>query len=127
MDNKIILASGGLRKKLLLLCSMLVITAAVAFAIIGILQLRAAARVAAETNESQNKAIKERSQETITSLTYEDMLNTITLTAENADGEFWTMKHDFTMLAAQVQDIFAHPDKYGEREVYPPDPAKAGR
>ena len=127
MDNNRLPAAGGLRKKLFLLCSLLVIIASMAFALIGILQLRASARVAAETNESQNKAIKERSQETISSLTYEDMLNTITLAAKNADGEFWTMKHDFTMLAVQVQDIFEHPAKYGEREVSPPDPAKAGQ
>ena len=114
MDNNKLPAPGGLRKKLLLLCSFLVITASVAFAIIGILQLRASARVAAETNASQNAAVKARSQETITSA------------AKSADGEFWTMKHDFTMLALQVQDIFEHPDKYGEREVYPPDPEKAG-
>ena len=127
MDNNRLPAAGGLRKKLFLLCSLLVIIASMAFALIGILQLRASARVAAETNESQNKAIKERSQETISSLTYEDMLNTITLAAKNADGEFWTMKHDFTMLAVQVQDIFEHPEKYGEREVSPPDPEKAGQ
>ena len=127
MDNNRLPAAGGLRKKLFLLCSLLVIIASMAFALIGILQLRASARVAAETNESQNKAIKERSQETISSLTYEDMLNTITLAAKNADGEFWTMKHDFTMLAVQVQDIFEHPEKYGEREVNPPDPEKAGQ
>ena len=120
-------AAGGLRKKLLLLCNLLVMTAALAFAVIGILQLRTAARVIAETNDTQNVAIKQRSQETITNLTYEDMLNTITLTAENADGEFWTMKHDFTMLAGLVKDIFAHPEKYGGRDVYPPDPEKAGQ
>ena len=62
-------------------------------------------RVAAETNETQNEAIKEQSQETLTRLTYENMLNTVTLTARNVDGEFWTMRHDFTMLAHQVQDV----------------------
>ena len=126
MDNNRLPTNGGLRKKLILLCSLLVVAASVAFAIIGILQLRTSARVAADTNASQNAAVKQRSQETITDLTYEDMLNTITLAAKSADGEFWTMKHDFTMLALQVQDIFEHPDKYGEREVYPPDPDKAG-
>ena len=127
VNNNRLPANGGLRRKLFLLCSMLVITASLAFAVIGILQLRASMRVAAETNASQNAAIKQRSQETTTRLTNEDMLNTITLTAQNADGEFWTMKHDFTMLALMVQDIFEHPDKYGEREVFPPDPANAGK
>ncbi len=127
MENHRLPTAGGLRKKLFLLCSLLVITASVAFAVIGILQLRASMRVAAETNASQNAAIKQRSQETMTDLTYENMRNTITLTAQNADGEFWTMKHDFTMLALQVQDIFEHPEKYGEREVNPPDAANAGK
>ena len=127
MEHNKLPTPGGLRKKLFLLCSLLVITASVAFAVIGILQLRASTRVAAETNASQNVAIKQRSQETMTNLTYENMLSTITLTAQNADGEFWTMKHDFTMLALMVQDIFEHPDKYGERPVYPPDPANAGK
>ena len=127
MQNNKLPTNGGLRRKLFLLCSLLVITASVAFAVIGILQLRASMRVAEETNASQNEAIKQRSQETMTSLTYEDMLNTITLTAKNADGEFWTMKHDFTMLAHMVQDVLEHPDKYGERDVYPPDPANAGK
>ena len=77
MNKNKIPTSGGLRKKLFLLCSMLVIAASVAFAVIGILQLRASMRVAAETNESQNEAIKEQSQETLTRLTYEKMLNTV--------------------------------------------------
>ena len=127
MDNNKLPTTGGLRKKLFLLCSLLVITASVAFAVIGIMQLRSSTRVAAETNASQNAAIKQRSQETMTRMTYENMLNTISLTAKNADGEFWTMKHDFTMLALMVQDVFENPDKYGEREVYPPDPSKAGQ
>ncbi len=127
MGNNKLPAAGGLRKKLFLLCSLLVITASMAFAVIGILQLRSSTRVAAETNASQNEAIKQRSQETMTGLTYENMRNTITLTAQNADGEFWTMKHDFTMLALQVQDIFEHPERYGEREVNPPDAANAGK
>lgn len=127
VKNNKLPANGGLRRKLFLLCSLLVITASLAFAVIGILQLRATTRVAAATNASQNAAIMQRSQETITDLTNENMLNTITLTAQNADGEFWTMKHDFTMLALMVQDIFEHPYKYGEREIFPPDPANAGK
>ena len=66
MDNQKIPAAGGLRKKLFLLCSLLVITASLAFAVIGIWQLRASSRVASETNASQNEAIKLSSQETLT-------------------------------------------------------------
>ena len=53
-ENNKLPSSGGLRKKLILLCSLLVVAASVAFAIIGILQLRTSARVASETNISQN-------------------------------------------------------------------------
>ena len=119
--------AGGLRRKLFFLCSLLVIFATLGFALIGILQLKTSTRVAEETNALQSEAIKQRSQEALTRLTYEDMLNTITLTAANADGEFWTMRHDFTMLGHQVQDVFEHPERYREREVYPPDAANAGK
>lgn len=120
-------SSGGLRKKLLLLCSLLVIAASAAFAIVGVVQLRSSKKVSEETNKSQNEAVKQQSEETMTRLMYENMLKTISLAAHNVDGEFWTMKHDFTLLADQVQDVFEHPDKYGEREADPPDPANAGK
>ena len=119
--------NGGLRRKLFLLCSLLVITASTAFAVIGILQLRASMRVAARTNESQNEAIKQRSESMLTRMTYDNMLNTITLTAKNADGEFWTMRHDFTMLAGAVKDILEHPENYSEKDVFAPDAANAGK
>ena len=127
MDNKKTPANGGLRRKLFRLCILLIITATMAFALMGLLRLRALMHLVSETNVTQTKAIKERSQETITSLTSDEMLNIITLSAKNADGEFWTMKHDFGILANQVQDVFEHPEQYAEREVYPPDPANEGK
>ncbi len=127
MDKKGTASHGGFRKKLFLLCSLLVIIASVAFAIIGIIQLRSSMRVANEMNESQNEMIKNQSRETMTRMTYDDMLNTITLAAQNVDGEFWTMRHDFSILARQVQDVFEHQAMYGVRPVYPPDPANAGK
>ena len=116
----------GLQGKLFRLCVILILIASVAFAVIGILQLRSMTRIAAETSESQNEAIKKKSQETLETLIRENMMNTISLSAEKADGEFWTMQHDFTVLAEQVQDILEHPDAYGEREVHGPDAANAG-
>ena len=58
MENNKLTSGGGLRRKLILLCSLLVVAASVAFAVIGILQLRTSAHVASETNNSQNAAIK---------------------------------------------------------------------
>ena len=62
MDNNRLPAAGGLRKKLFLLCSLLVIIASMAFALIGILQLRASARVAAETIEVARKVSEKRAK-----------------------------------------------------------------
>jgi hypothetical protein len=118
--------NGGVRKKLFLLCSILIITTSAVFALIDIFELRVLMKVVTETNKSQNETIKKRSEEALTRLTYENMQNTISLAARNVDGEFWTMRHDFTILAEQVKDVFDPPDKYGEREVHGPDPAKKG-
>ena len=117
----------GLRRKMFLLCSAMVLAASVAFGIIGIVQLRGMLKLATETNETQNNAIQEISQETLTRMILENMVNTVDQSALNADSQFFTMKHDFTMLADQVQDIFEHPDKYEERDVSPPDKANGGK
>lgn len=116
----------GLRGKIFLLCVVLVITASLAFAIIGILQLRDVTRLAAETGNSQNTAVKQISHETLEQLTRESMLNAISLSAKNADGEFWTMQHDFSILAEQVRDVLEHPEHYKERELHVPDKANTG-
>jgi sigma-B regulation protein RsbU (phosphoserine phosphatase) len=119
--------TGGLRKKLFLLCLMLIITACVAFGVIGIIQVRRLTRVVTEKSTAQNEAIKQRTQESTENLTFQNMLNTIILSADNVDGEFRTMKHDFSILAEQVKDVFEHPEQYTEREVYAPDPSNAGK
>lgn len=124
-DNKTA-KNGGVRKKLFLLCTIMLITTSATFALIDVFELRVLMKVATETNKSQNETIKRRSEEALTRLTYENMQNTISLAARNVDGEFWTMRHDFTILARQVKDVFDHPDKYGEREVHGPDPGKKG-
>ena len=116
----------GLRGKIFLLCVVLVITASLAFAIIGILQLRDVTRLAVETGNSQNTAVKQISHETLEQLTRESMLNAISLSAKNADGEFWTMQHDFSILAEQVRDVLEHPEHYKERELHVPDKANTG-
>jgi sigma-B regulation protein RsbU (phosphoserine phosphatase) len=126
MDDNKTAKNGGVRKKLFLLCTIMLITTSATFALIDVFELRVLMKVATETNKSQNETIKRRSEEALTRLTYENMQNTISLAARNVDGEFWTMRHDFTILARQVKDVFDHPDKYGEREVHGPDPGNKG-
>ena len=116
----------GLRRKMFILCAAMVLAASVGFGVIGIVQLRGMLKLASDTNETQNHAIQDLSQQTLSMMILENMVNTVEQSAQNADYQFWTMKHDFTMMADQVQDIFEHPEKYGEREVLPPDKANAG-
>ena len=63
--------------------------------------LRASMRVAAETNVTQNEAIKQRSGRMLTDLTNENMLNLVTLTAEKADGA--VQSDDVTMLCLEYR------------------------
>lgn len=126
MARKDTVVKKGLRTKMFRLCISLVLVASVAFGVIGILQLRNMVRLASEMSESQNESIKRISGESVTKLTRENMINTIRLSAQNADNKFRTMKDDFLLLASEVQDVFEHPERYGERNVYPPDQANKG-
>ncbi|MBQ9009621.1 MAG: SpoIIE family protein phosphatase [Clostridia bacterium] len=127
MRRKITLMNRGLKGKILRLCVFLVLTASIVFAFIGIFQLQSFMHVVSETNASKSENIKTISEETLMELTRERMMNTITLSAKVSDGEFWTMHHDFSMLADQVKDVFEHPEAYGEREVSVPDKSNAGK
>ena len=117
----------GLRRKMFTLCAAMILVACVAFGVIGIVQLRGMQKLASDTNEAQNEAIKGISEETLTEITFENMINTVYESAKNTDYRFWKMKHDFLMLADQVRDVFEHPDKYEEREVSPPSSVNAGK
>ena len=117
----------GLRSKMFRLCIALVLAAYIVFGVIGLFQLRGMVNLASDMTEEQSSAIKEISQESILRLTRESMINTVELSAKNFDNKAKTMKHDFILLADEVQDVFAHPERYGEREVSLPDMANAGK
>ena len=78
----------GLRGKIFLLCIILVITASVAFAAIGIYELRAFMYFVSKTNDSKSDSIKTLSEQTLKEITREGMLGTISLSAQHADGDF---------------------------------------
>ncbi len=110
----------SLRGKILYLCLGIVMVAIFVFAAIGIAQLRMLLRVFSESSESQNRVIKEESNELLWEILSSDVLGTIYMAAEDTDGEFWTMEHDYNVLGKQVADIFLHPDQYMEATLEPP-------
>ena len=114
MARKDTVVKKGLRTKMFRLCISLVLVASIAFGVIGILQLRNMVRLASEMSESQNESIKRISGESVTKLTRENMINTIRLSAQNADNKFRTMKDDFLLLASEVQDVFEHAEQFDD-------------
>ena len=114
MARKDTVVKKGLRTKMFRLCISLVLVASIAFGVIGILQLRSMVRLASEMSESQNESIKRISGESVTKLTRENMINTIRLSAQNADNKFRTMKDDFLLLASEVQDVFEHAEQFDD-------------
>ncbi|WP_022770787.1 hypothetical protein [Butyrivibrio sp. NC2007] len=93
---------GGLRSKVFKLCIMLVITAICGFAILGMLQLNTLLRMANETGQSQAKAIKEYSENSMMALTKDNMENLAFQAADNTDWEIWSMSHETMIIANQV-------------------------
>ena len=121
------LVFGGLGSKIFNLCFVLVVVAITAFAVIGIFQLRSLSVMTEENGETQAQVIKESSQETMMTQTENMLLSSAISNANNIDGEFWTLKHDFNVLAQQIQTIFDHPDQFVEKDIFPPDRKNGGK
>ena len=118
---------GGLGSKIFNLCFVLVVVAISAFAVIGIIQLRSLSMMTEENGERQAKVIKEHSQQTLMAETENHLLSMVKANAKNVDGEFWTLKHDFNVLAMQIQTIFDHPEQFVDKEILPPDKKNGGK
>ena len=121
------LVFGGLGSKIFNLCFLLVVVAIVAFAIIGIFQLRSLSVMTEENGKIQAEVIKEHSQETMMNQTEQSLIAYVTSYANNIDGEFYTLMHDFNVLAAQIQTIFDHPEHFVEKEIHPPSKKNGGK
>ena len=120
------LPEGGLKRKIFNMAVMMVVIAIVCFAILGMILLGAVSRLADETGQNQIAAVKDSSQKSMMSFTEDRLEQIVYLSADQCNGEFWTMRHDFNALAAQVEDVFAHSDKYAELPGDPPDKDNGG-
>ena len=102
------------------LCVLLVIIAITAFAVIGILQLRSLSEMTEKNGEKQAQVIKDHTQETMMDTMTIAMLDTVNIQSRTIDGEFWTLNHDFTVLAAQLQSVFDNPEAYQRQPISRP-------
>ncbi len=117
---------NGLQRKIFRLCVGIITGAIVVFAVIGIMQLRLIFSLATETSNAQNAVIKEKSREAMRLLLEDSLKGTVAQAAKSSDDEFSLMRHDYYVLASQVQDVFLHPENYQEIEVNPPSKANGG-
>ena len=117
---------GKLQRKVFRLCISLVIIAVIAFAIVGILEMRALQRITGETGKAQSGVIKQSSQESMMKVVEDSLVRSAMQGAEISDSEFRILRHDSRQLARQVQDVFEHPDNYNEIPVEQPKKENGG-
>ncbi len=124
--KKIKLIHGGLQGKIFRLCIMLVLTASIGFAVLGIIELRNLRKKAEESGLKQADVVSELSESSMMKVTNENMQKLAAQTSYNAYWEIWIMQHDTVTLAKQVQDVLEHQEKYLEREVLTPQKKNDG-
>ncbi len=117
---------GKLQGKVFRLCISLVVIAIIAFALVGILEMRALQKITRKTGETQAGVIKQSSQESMMKVVEGSLVRTAMQGAEISDSEFSILKHDSRQLASQVQDVFEHPENYKEIPVGKPKKENGG-
>ena len=118
---------GGLQIKFFMLTVIIVITASIAFAGVGIIRLRNFQNLANEAGTQQADIISDISASSIAVMTEDSMMEIADKTANAVSWDIWIMQHDTSTLAIQVYDVIAHQEKYEEREIYGPKKDNKGR
>ncbi len=118
---------GGLRKKVFALCIVIVITAICGFALMGMIQLRTLQKMANETGELQALSVREQSEASMMQMAEKNMKNMAFSAADNTNWEVWELRNQAVTLAAQVEDVFLHPENYAETQIEPPKLENAGK
>ena len=124
LQNKIF--RGKLQSKIFRLCICLVVISVIAFALVGIIEVRTIRKITIETGETQTGVIKQSSQESMMKVVEDALVRTAMQGAEISDSEFRILKHDSRQLARQVQDVLEHPENYNEIPVERPKRENGG-
>ena len=117
----------GIREKILSLCLLLVVGAISVSAIGAFVLLSMQMKMLRETQNTSSRIIEEKTVETMTEMTEDDMeKSSITLQYIN-DLTFTILANDLDLLASQVRNVFEHPENYNECEVHGPKLENAGK
>ena len=126
MKNKKDRVKSGLQRKITILCVVMVIVAIAVFAAVGIMEISIAQRLTENTSRAKSTIINEKSKDSMLGVTRDSLMRTVTLAASLTDEEFWVLEHDFFVLSSQVEDVFLHPENYGEVDINPPKKENEG-
>ena len=118
---------NSLRRKIFRMNIMLIAVALLLFTAIGIYQVRRYANLMEETSRNQNTVIMDTMSDSMRDMATENYQKYVVSEAKIFDGEFWTMRHDLEILAAQVQMVLEEPSAYSPVEVPLPSEADAGK
>ena len=116
----------SLRVKVFGMNMQLVAVAVVIFAVVGILQLSRFAGLMEAANREQNAVIMETMSDSMRAAAADSCQKYVLSQAKVLDGEFWTMRHDFEVLARQVQMGLEHPSSFSPLPVPLPSEAEPG-
>ncbi len=117
----------SLSGKIFLLCMMMVVSASICFAVLGIFRLKRFQKVAGDAGSHQVDVIEDLSAGYMIDMTSENMKEMASKTGVAASWDIWSMNHDTVILSRQVQDILEHPDKFAERDVFEPKKENKGK
>ena len=118
---------NSLRRKIFRMNIILIAVALLLFTAIGIYQVRRYANLMEETSRNQNTVIMDTMSDSMRDMATENYQKYVVSEAKIFDGEFWTMRHDLEILAAQVQMVLEEPSAYSPVEVPLPSEADAGK
>ena len=107
----------SLRTKLFLVIFLLVASAVIIFAGLGILRFSRFGKLFYDSNMEQDEIISETTDRTMLEDATDSFQKYVESDADLIDGEFWTMEDDLVLLATNVKDILENPESYGERQI----------
>ena len=111
----------GLTGKLIRVSVCYVLAMAVFFMAIFGIRLAGLRKMIKSTKEKQMELISAKLGQSMTDITEENLKSLIITAIERTDDEFVIAKQDLITLRDQAEDVFAHPENYKPKEIYPPD------
>ena len=117
----------GLSKKVLQTVVVLMTVIVVVSIAVVILFFHRMHHVITDAEARKLALISDKSDDATMDLTEDSMMKTATWAADQIDGEFWTLKHDFLVLGEQVKDVVINSDHYNVLPLEEPKTENQGK